>query len=215
MIYIPIGLQCTTAIFLKNNNKRDFALPFDYIFANPKFCFEMFELLLDKNLDISEIVTTHFFICEKRAKVDINNLENYYTSKNMNDPLYNIKYDVIFPHDDDSIDSINKYIRRFKRLKELILNSQEELCFIYTSQSSLEKGNFTIDDKKVVNDVYFYLSKIYELINKYRNNFKMIIFDSIKEENKNLLNKNIILYELNQCHHFDGLIIQMNQFFNL
>ena len=126
-------------------------------------------------------------------------VENYKTCDN-GFALYNSKYNVIFPHDNNSNENINKYIRRFERLKNLILNKTQKICFMYTSQSSLNIGNFTIDVNNVIDNVYIHLSKIYTLIANYRNNFKMIVFDSIKEESKKDLNENIILCELIRCN---------------
>jgi hypothetical protein len=135
-------------------------------------------------------------------------MEHYYTCDD-GFALFNTKYNVIFPHDENNIDSINKYIRRFERLKDIILNSTECLYFIYTSQSSLESGNFTIDGNIVINDVYVYLSKIYKLISKFRNNYKIILFDTIQEEQISLLDENITLIKLNKCNCWNDLVPQM------
>lgn len=207
MIIIPIGIQCTNATLLKNNNKRFHSFPFDWMFSTPKFIFEMLELLLQNNISIDDLVLNHFLYCEKKARNDIP--EHYYTCEN-GFALYNSKYNVIFPHDHYNTETINKYIRRFERLKDIIINTKEELCFIYISPSSSENGNFTIDGKKVVCDVYLYLSKIYELIGKYNNNYKIIFFDALKEESKELLNKNISLYELNKCNVWGQLLSQID-----
>ena len=209
MIIIPIGIQCTNAFFLKNNNLKGRTFPFDWMLSSPKFVFEMLELLLEKNIDINELVENHFLFCDKKA--NFNKCEHYIICDN-GFALYNSKYNVIFPHDYNSNETVNKYIRRFERLKDLILNSQEELCFIYISQSSLEDGNFTINGIDVIKDVYYYLSNIFTLIGKYNSNYKIIVFDSIKNENKTLLNKNIILYELNKCNHWQELLPQLNNF---
>jgi hypothetical protein len=124
-------------------------------------------------------------------------VEHYFTCDN-GVTLLNTKYNVIFPHDKNNIDTIDKYIRRFERLKDTILNSTECLYFIYTSQSSLESGNFTIDGNIVINDVYVYMSKIYKLISKFRNNYKINVFsrkfyskNEIVDILKNILNINV------------------------
>jgi hypothetical protein len=212
MIIIPIGVQCSNAIFKKDINKSSRTLPFDWMFATPKFVFEMLELLLDRSMNINELVEKHFFLCEKRAKV--NTLENYYSDNN-GSSLYNVKYKSIFPHDTYSRETIDKYIRRFHRLKDIILNSDEKLCFIYTSQSSLHNGNFTIDGEQVVYDVYTYLSKIYRLIGKYNNNYKIIVFDAVNQEDKILLDENIVLYKLNPSGNWQQLVSQMYAYKNL
>ena len=113
-----------------------------------------------------------------------------------------------FAHDNYNIETTNKYIRRFERLKDIILNSTEELYFIYTSQSSLEHGNFTIHWQHIIKDVYIYLHKIYELIGKYRNNYKMVLFDAIYEKDIKLLHENIILCKLDRCNNWYDFIIR-------
>ena len=99
---IPIGIQCTNATF-KKNFENTHTLPFDWMFATPSFVFEMLELLLEKNINIEDLVKNHFFYCEKKA--NINGVEHYYTCDN-GFALFNTKYNVIFPHDENNIDSI-------------------------------------------------------------------------------------------------------------
>jgi hypothetical protein len=202
---IPIGIQCTNTTFKKTIENTP-SLPFDWMLSNPLFVYEMLELLLEQNMNIEDLVKQHFFNCEKKVKYT--NVEHYYTCDDGN-ALLNTKYNVIFPHDEDNMDSINKYIRRFERLKQIILNSTECLYFIYTSQSSLESGNFTIDGNIVINDVYVSLSKIYKLISKFRNNYKIILFDTIQNEPISLLDENIIFIKLNPCNHLNEIVPQM------
>jgi hypothetical protein len=102
---------------------------------------------LENKINIEEIVNNHFFYCDKRANHE--NDEAYYTHSN-GIALYNSKYDVIFPRDKNDEENKMKYIRRLSRLKDLILNSNEKLVFIYSSQSSLKSGNFTIDRRVVI-----------------------------------------------------------------
>ena len=172
-------MQCLNAALKKKINKDTQTLPFDWMFSSPKFVFAIFKLLLEFEIDEEEIVNNHFFYCNKRAS--LGSKENYYTKSN-GKVLYNDIYDVIFPHDKYDSETKEKYVRRLKRLKSIILNSKETLIFIYSSQSSLQKGNFRIDDRHIIEDVYIYLTKIYELIGKYNNNYKMIVFDSILNE---------------------------------
>ena len=172
----------------------------------------MLVLLIEQNMNIEELVINHFFYCEKTANV--NRPEHYYTCHN-GDALYNTKYNVLFPHDKHNIETIHKYIRRFERLKDIIVNSKEELCFIYISQSSLEDGNFTIDDNIIIKDVYFYLTAIYKLIGNYRDNYKMIVLDAIQEEPIELLDANITVYKLKKCNHWNNLLPQVREYTEL
>ena len=217
MIVVPIGLQCGTALFKKHYyNKIEehsstckSTLPFDWMFATPKFVYEMLDMLLNKEIEIKYLVENYFFYCEKKARII--SFEHYITDNN-GTALYNEKYNVIFPHEYTGSfeENVNKYTRRFQRLKDLILNTKEKLCFIYISQSSQEYGNFTIDGKQVVCDVYYHLSKIYDLIGKFNKNYEIKVFDSLQNENKDLLDKNIFLYNISSWNTFDDLIRQVD-----
>lgn len=193
MIIIPIGLQCTNATFKREIGKTSETFPFDWMFAPPKFVFEMLDLLLNENMNVEELVTKHFFLCDKKATDPV---FHHFKSSPNGRFLYNSKYGVIFPHDEFSQETIQKYIRRFERLKNFILASDKELIFMYSSQVSLGKGNYTIDGRQMVLNVYPYMTKIYELIGKYRENYKIFLFDAIKNENTKLLHDNIILIKL-------------------
>jgi Putative papain-like cysteine peptidase (DUF1796) len=205
---ISLGIQCLNASLKQNINMDSERMPFDWMLSNPKFVYEMLVLLLDINMDIRMIVENHFFNIDKKASIL---KHEYYITDPNGIALYNSKYDVIFPHDVQNEETINKYIRRFNRLKDTILNSKEKQIFLYTSQSSDTNGNFMIDDRPIISDVYLYMSKIYELINKYNSNNKMIILDSIKNEQKDNLNKNILVYELIPCDNWDILLKQILQ----
>jgi len=205
---IPIGIQCLNATLKKRINKDTKTLPFDWMFSHPKFVYEILNLLLENKINTEGIVNNHFFCCDKRASYKQSNY--YYTDSN-GFALYNSKYDVIFPHDKNDEETKMKYIRRLSRLKDLILNSNEKLVFIYSSQPSLKEGNFTIDKRVIIKNVYSYLTKIYNLINMYNNNNKMIVFDSILNEDKSELNEKITLYEMNPCNKWSKLLNQILQ----
>lgn len=199
-------LKCT--IKKKKINKDTETLPFDWMLSNPKFVYAILKLLLEDKIDVENIVDNHFFYCDKNAK--LRKAEYYYTHPNGN-ALYNSKYEVIFPHDKNNSETKSKYIRRLERLKKIILNSEQKLTFIYSSHSSLKAGKFNIDDKEIVEDVYEYLTKIYTLINKYNKNNKMIVFDSILNEDESNLHKNIILYKMSPCNSWNSLLHQILQ----
>jgi hypothetical protein len=205
--YISLGVQCTIPLFLKNNNLRKEAYPFDWMISNPKYIYEMLVLLLD-NCNITDLVINHFFYCPLKANCA--KIENYTIDKN-GFALFNPKYNVVFPHDEYNNDTIQKYIRRLERLKNIILNDNKIIHFIYISQSSLELGNFKINDTSVIDDVYTYINKIHDLISNYRKNFKIIIFDTIQNDNT-IINKNIELYKLDKCDSWIELIPQVEKY---
>lgn len=205
--YISLGVQCTIPLFLKNNNLRKEAYPFDWIISNPKFIYEILVLLLN-NCNISDLVINHFFYC--LLKADCAKIENYIISKN-GFALYNPKYNVIFPHDEYNYNTVQKYIRRFERLKNIILNDNKIIHFIYISQSSLDLGNFKINNVNIIDNVYTYINKIFDLISNYRKNFKIIVFDTILNDNI-ILNKDIELYKLDRCNSWIELIPQVEKY---
>lgn len=195
MIYIPIGCQCTGAGVLKDYNIRTNSFPFDWILSNPESIYKILILLLIDNMNIKELVSLHFFKCEQKATFDV--AEHYYFD-NDGKALCNTKYNLIFPHDTNDSETINKYIRRFQRLKDTILHSTEELVFLYISQSSLNEGNFTINGRAIVLNTYFYIEKINELLNQVRPNlpFKILFYTSCVE-NYDIKDTKIILRPLN------------------
>lgn len=210
MIFISIGCQCTTSSCMKKNNIRNMSYPFDWILSNPFFIHKILKLLLDENMNVETIVKDHFFKCDKYVKLF--KKEHYHTCKNKY-ILFNAKYNIVFPHDKMNNKDIDKYVRRLNRLKKDIIHSKENIKFIYVSQSSLDKGNFTIDKKHIINDVYENINKIYDLINKYNNNFDILIFDAILNEDKNILNKNIQIFELTPQISCSLLQPQLNKLF--
>jgi len=214
MLIIPIGIQCTNYQYLVNHGLRKMAYPFDGIISNPKFVYELLELLLDSEISLKELVKDYFLYSNKKTKFI--RLEHHYTDESGEGfGICNTKYNVIFPHDTYNDETIEKYIRRFERLSQDILNNNEEICLMYTSQSSLDCGNFTINGEECITDMYIYINKIYNLVKKHRDTFKFIVFDSIKTDDKNILNKNIQLIELNTCDEWGHLIPQMDNYINL
>jgi hypothetical protein len=190
-IPISIGMQCTTASYFKEKGIRTKSFPFDWILSNPLFVLEMLKLLLKENMEIKKIVDEYFYVLDKKVFVDLNNVEHYtiVNDKKQKNKL-NSKYDVIFPHDYMSKreEVIEKYVRRFQRLKELIMDKNSELDFYYISQSSMTGGNYTINGREVVTDVYENLKKIYNLIFEcHGSKFRIIIFDALKVESCEIL----------------------------
>lgn len=211
-IPISLGMQCTTSAYLKDKNIRKHSFPFDWMLAPPKFVFEMLYLLLKENMDPFKLVTEYFYVLDKKVDIDLNNVEHYFSVDNPAMPnKLNSRYDAVFPHDysHDQEEVKKKYARRFQRLKDLILNRDVSLKFFYTSQSSPEHGNFTIDRREVVNDVFTNLRKMYDLIVEFHGSkFDMHIFDSLRKEDPNMFFSNIPNVHM---HYLD----QKNKFFEM
>lgn len=136
--------------------------------SSPKFVYEMLKLLLS-GISIEVLVREHFFNCTATAEILIGSdgravLEHYITTESGNS-LLNQAYDVVFPHDSYNEDTIQKYIRRFERLKQLI-DSGNHLTYLYISPSSDQSGEFWIDGRRILVDPIGYLNKIYVLLQK-------------------------------------------------
>jgi len=166
--YISLGFQCTVPTVLQAKAVKGQTLPFDWMLSSPKFIYQMLELLL-ADMPIEVLVREYFFNCTAKAEILLGDdgravLEHYITKEDGNS-LYNQQYDVIFPHDSYSEDTIQKYIRRFERLKQLIHGS-EHVTYLYISPSSDESGEFWIDGRRVLVDPIKYLNKIYTLLQR-------------------------------------------------
>lgn len=211
---IPIGVHFTDAVFKREINKESEPFPFDWMISTPSFVFEMLTLLLEKNIDIRTLVIEHFFRFDKKLRyIGVN--ENYMTiDKNDIDPnyiIYNEKYDALFPNVEYNEITINKYIESFDKLKNIILNShpKEELKLIYTSEYS---SLVMIDGRNIVTSETDYLLKINNLISKYKNNYKLVIFDTNDDDRTKLKNSNIIIIKIKTENHWSFLIEEMVQY---
>ena len=176
-VYIPLGFQCTVPTALKNIGEKSEALPFDWMLSSPKFIYEIMTMLLS-GMPIKELVTEHFFNCT--AKSTMLYAEHYVTDPN-GSALYNEKYDVIFPHDVYDDVNIQKYIRRFERLYNLV-KSDKNLVYIYIYPSSKDDGSFIINGRPIIKDTSEYLILTYELLKKHcKNNFEFKVLQTFDD----------------------------------
>jgi hypothetical protein len=187
-IIIPLGVQCSNATFKKKINKSTHTYPFDYMFTTPQSILKIFTFLLDENMDVEYFVRNVFF--DINCLLNLKSPEHYVKDVN-GFALFNENLNIILPHDINDENSINKYIRRFNRLIDTIKNNDEKIYFIYTSQSSKTNGNLTLDGIELIINVYEYLNQINKIISKYNKNYEFFIFDSILEEDKQILDSNI------------------------
>jgi len=174
-IYISIGAQCATpTLFDKLQIKKE-SLPFDWMFSTPEFVFTILKLLLIDQKEIHDIVDNHFFACDKKATLE--GLEHHTFNEN-GTILVNSKYNVCFPHDE--ISDRDKYIRRMERLKEILLDTENFLYFVYVSVASPNNGNYTLGGIEPIQNLYEYIEKINSILKDIRTSYKIIIFDTNK-----------------------------------
>jgi len=174
-IYISIGAQCTTPTLFEKIHVKKESLPFDWMFSTPQFVYTILKLLLIDKKEIEDIVDNHFFVCDKRAKIQ--GLEHHRVNEN-GPILVNSKYKVCFPH--DTLSDRGKYIRRIERLKQILLEADNFLYFVYVSVSSPNNGNYTLDGVEPIQQLYEYIEQINSILKDIRTTYKIIVFDTNK-----------------------------------
>ena len=173
--YISIGSQCTTPTLFERLGIKKESLPFDWMFSTPQFVYMIIELLLIDMKEIDDIVDNYFFVCDKKAY--LHGLENHIISED-GSVLVNSKYNVCFPH--DTISDRDKYIRRIERFKQILLDKEQFLYFVYVSTSSPTNGNYTLDGLEPIQELYEYIEKINIILKDIRTSYKIIVFDTNK-----------------------------------
>jgi hypothetical protein len=174
-IYISIGSQCTTPTLFDRLQVKKESLPFDWMFSTPQFVYTIIKLLLIDKKEIDDIVDNYFFVCDKRAALQ--GVEHHIINTNGN-VLVNSKYNVCFPH--DTISDRDKYIRRMERFKQILLDTDNYLYFVYVSVSSPNSGNYTIDGVEPIQQLYEYIEQINNILKDIRTTYKIIVFDTNK-----------------------------------
>jgi hypothetical protein len=172
---ISIGAQCTTPQLFDMLGVKKESLPFDWMFSTPQFVYTILKLLLIDKKEIDDVVDNHFFVCDKRA---ILHYVEHHSLNEHGSVLVNSKYNVCFPH--DTLSDRDKYIRRMERLKQIILDKDIFINFVYVSVSSPNVGNYTIDGVEPIQQLYEYVEKINSILKDIRTNYKILIFDTNK-----------------------------------
>ena len=194
-IYISLGSQCHVIDMFRELGIKRESLPFDTIFSTPEFVYTIFKLLFIDNLNIIDIVNNEFFLCDKRA-IEISS-QRFIIHDNGN-LLVNSKYSVLFPH--NNISDNEKFIRRLERFKNLILNKNNCIHFVYcagrtnyTDKSCI----YALNNIEPAKDIYIFINNINNILKNIINNYKIIVIDVdlasniIPEDNQHLFYFNI------------------------
>ena len=141
------------------------------MFSNPKYIYEILGKLLDENMDIDEIVKTHFFNFKNNKRIRVrdgyNNEDGDFITHN-GSMLYNDEYGLVFNHDKFDDETIAKYIRRFLKLRNAILILNKPLMFIYREPSAANYRCHKIDGVNMLEGSIQYIEKIYDKMATYR-----------------------------------------------
>lgn len=182
--YISLGCGCASAKLIKTKGLREASYPLDWILSSPSSVHYFLSNLLESKMQIEDIVRNEFLNLNYLEPGGRNGTEHYFT-KNKNDKgcLINIKHNLVMPHDGDYNLFVNnsvqrksteeKYIRRFKRLKDMIVNPNRPIAALMTLISS---EDYTINKSIVYNwnrillqDIYH----IYNLLKKFNKNNRL------------------------------------------
>ena len=200
--YVSLGAQCTTPTLFERLNVKSETLPFDWMISTPKFVYKIIKLLLINKKDINDIIDNHFFLCDKKA---ILQAPEHFTLNDNGNTLINTKYHVCFPH--DTLSDKDKYVRRMNRLKQILLDQNIFIHFVYVSVSSQTSGNYTIDGYEPIQHLYKYINKINTIIKSVRCNYKISIFDINKPTNIISLDaSHIAYYDIKEANNWANML---------
>uniref|UniRef100_A0A6C0F8T6 Uncharacterized protein n=1 Tax=viral metagenome TaxID=1070528 RepID=A0A6C0F8T6_9ZZZZ len=191
-INISVGFQCTTAEILKKKNQRTSSFPFDWILSNPKGIFNLLTKLMTID-DIKNFVINEFLYCKSYLKFI---KPEEFITVNISNIFYNEKYNFIFPHESViNDDIINKYVRRFTRLKDIIENDEQNIHIYFVNR--LNNMNFKIDNKNILCNIEDDLNNLYNFFYKYKKD--KLLFTIITTNNIDItkIDKNIKTHILN------------------
>ena len=202
-IYIPIGFQCTTAEILKKQNKRVCSFPFDWIISTPESIIKLLTILLDKTTDIKKFVNEEFFKID--GMLHFLRPEEFILHP-QGDILFNSKYNLIFPHFQYNVETIEKMIKRFDRLRNCILHSSNKVNFLFVNRLITDNNNlndnilkFSINNKNINLNVKDNFRQLNNLLLEYMpsDRFKITIINAVKHiSNDYIFDKNINYNEL-------------------
>ena len=190
---IPIGDHCAISIILKELNIRKKSYPFDWVTK------------IDQVYDTNIIYNLNL-IDKLILDDDINKIINIYIGDAFTNNKINILNNIWFPHDDEN--NIEKYKRRFLRLKEDIYC--KNIYILLTRHYYISQEIF----EKIIN----------QLLN-YNNNSIILFISGINHEYfENMKYKNVIFkyiyYDISKFYDYDYTVFRpsiksfMIEFFN-
>jgi hypothetical protein len=187
-IYIPIGSNCDISHFLRKNNMRICAFPFDWNCTPLKSVYNIltnnFSFFLE-DIFIGERIKRLYFEDNEKDETIIENDFIY--------PVICKKYSTLFPHDYKSVDSENllnvkeKYKKRIERFNKYINRPDLEIFMIFCNvdftlnewqKTVYDKFNIDISSLQKENNIY--IDKIKDFY-KDKTNIKILSFKEFTE----------------------------------
>ena len=164
--YIPIGVQCTTARALQEIGKRKRSYPFDWVLISLNEVCRVLEELSEMKFNMFDEMSecyveerdTHRFVKEKTGNEKYNCVE---------------KYKTVLPHDENTEDSKEKYIRRFKRLYDVLKDGEKQIVLLLVNSSNIHnRYTYEREEQSYIKDEE--LCKLDEIMRRYREDKYMI-----------------------------------------
>ena len=200
-IYVPVGFQCTTAEILKKQNKRVCSFPFDWIISTPESVVKLLTILLQDNINIAAFVREEFFKID--GLLHVIRPEEFILHPGGN-ILYNSKHGLIFPHFSYNNETIENFVRRFERLRNYILHSNNTIKFVFVNRlinnnNDIVNNNslkFSINNRNTDLNITQNFTQLNNILLQYipPNRFKIIIINAVNKFRGNLTFDNNIIY---------------------
>lgn len=178
-IFIPIGEDCFSTIFLRDHGLRKFSTIFDWVVLSPISILNLFkndfkDFLLKKNLKVIKKSDRIF----KHAELEV----------------METKYNIFIPHHFNNLDTnykevYDKFIKRIERLNNILLNNKE-INFMYKEINKHELIHFSNDLHSDFgkNNMQLIEKELKELIkNKYNCNVNFIYLEAQINKNPNAI----------------------------
>jgi hypothetical protein len=208
--FISLGAQCTVPSLFERLKIKGETLPFDWMISTPEFVYTILKNIVE-NMDISDILMNDFFAIDGRASLQ--SLERY-KRNNKGVALVNSKHSCIFPH--DTAGEAAKYQRRLDRLKQTIFNKDNYLYFVYVSVSSLQGGNYMLDNKEPIQNLYTHIKNISDIIKPISSNYKILVFDTTSQDKTPILNDaNVMAFDIHRRERWGDLLPDLIYMINL
>ena len=160
-VYIPIGIQCSSAELLKRTNMRRQSFPFDWVFCSLRFVY-----------NVLYSYEASMFVPD--TMVEFGGFEKFKTS--MSGYYHASKaHGVVYPHENDGFNG-EKFAKRLLRMKQYIENNDCTKVFVYSTHITPDTA-FVLDGVECNKTDPHYLRLICDLLDSRHTMYKVLVID--------------------------------------
>jgi hypothetical protein len=182
-IFIPFGIDCSIANYLRKEGKRNQAFPFDWSVTPTSSAIDLIQNDFSDFLDFNNLL---FLPPVKRLLYKENGID-LKVSDEIITPVICKKYHILFPHDfpinalQDLPSVKKKYENRINRLKQY-LNDSKKIIFVYNQKkiNSWQSNQFLISNLNFPQDSLSELKLNFKLLKKTYYNIHFISLSSLQ-----------------------------------